>query len=49
MGQFLEEIGLSQHAAAFSEEEISGEVLLEATEEMLQELGVNSPVEETQD
>ena len=45
MGQFLEEIGLSQHAATFSEEEISGEVLLEATEEMLQELGVNSPVE----
>ena len=45
MGQFLEEIGLGQHAAAFSGEEISGEVLLEATEEMLQELGVNSPIE----
>ena len=45
MGQFLEEINLGQHAAAFSGEEISGEVLLEATDEMLQELGVNSPIE----
>ena len=45
MCQFLEEINLGQHVAAFSGEEISGEMLLEAEDEMLQELGVNSPIE----
>ena len=43
--QFLEEINLGQHVAAFSGEEINGEMLLEAEDEMLQELGVNSPIE----
>ena len=45
VGQFLEDIGLSHHVDAFSSEEISGDMLLEATEEMLMELGVTSAVE----
>ena len=45
MGQFLEEIGLGHHVAAFIEQEISGEMLLEPEEEMLEELEVTSPTE----
>ena len=41
----MREINLGQHAAAFSGEEISEELLLEGTDETLQELGVNSPIE----
>ena len=45
VGQFLEKIGLGHHVTVFTEGDISGEVLLEATEEMLKELGVSSPTE----
>lgn len=43
MGQFLEEIGLGTHVAAFSD--ISGDMLLELDQEMLEGLGVTSAVE----
>ena len=45
MGQFLEEIGLGHHMAAFIEQEISGDMLLELEQETLEELEVNSPIE----
>lgn len=45
VGQFLKEIGLDHHVSAFSEQNISGEMLLEATDEMLEELGVTSATE----
>ena len=45
VGQFLEEIGLGHHVATFCEEDISGDMLLEATEETLGELGVTNATE----
>lgn len=42
---FLTETGLGKYADAFREAEISGEVLLEADEEMLRELGVESALD----
>ena len=45
MGRFLEGIGLGHHVATFIEQEISGEVLLDPEEEMLEELEVTSPTE----
>ena len=45
VSQFLQGIGLGQHAIAFSREDISGEMLLEATDEMLEELGITSTIE----
>ena len=45
MGQFLEMIGLGHHVATFIEQEISGDILLEADQEMLEELGVTSAIE----
>ena len=45
VGQFLEEIGLSHHMATFSEEDVSGDMLLKSTDEVLEELGVTSAVE----
>ena len=45
MGQFLEEIGLGHHVAAFIEQEISGDMLLEPEKEMLEELRVTSPTD----
>ena len=45
VGQFLEEIGLGHHVATFIEEDISGDMLLEPEEEMLEELEVTSPIE----
>ena len=45
VGQFLEGIGLGHHVAAFIEQEISGAMLLEPEDEMLEELGVTSPIE----
>ena len=45
VGQFLKEIGLDHHAAAFIEQKISGELLLEPEQEMLEELEVTSPIE----
>ena len=45
MGQFLEGIGLGHHVSTFIEREISGEMLLEPEEEMLEELEVTSPTE----
>ena len=45
VSQFLQGIGLGQHAIAFNREDISGEMLLEATDEMLKELGITSTVE----
>ena len=48
VGEFLEEIGLGDHVASFIEREISGDMLLgdtDETDEMLEELGVESPTE----
>ena len=45
VGQFLEGIGLGHHVAKFTEEDISGEMLLEADQEMLEELGVTNAIE----
>ena len=45
VGQFLERIGLGDHVAAFSEQDISGEELLGLDQETLKELGVTSAVE----
>lgn len=45
MGHFLEEIGLGHHVATFNEQDISGDMLLEATDETLEELGVKSATE----
>ena len=45
VGQFLEAIGLGHHMAKFIEEDVSGAMLLEANQEMLEELGVTSAIE----
>ena len=45
VGQFLEEIGLGHHVAKFTEKEVSGDILLEPDQEMLEELGVTSAIE----
>ena len=45
VGQFLEGIGLSHHVATFIEQDVSGEMLLEANQEVLEELGVTSAIE----
>ena len=45
VGQFLEGIGLSHHVATFIEQDVSGEMLLEPDQEMLEELGVTSATE----
>ena len=45
MGQFLEDIGLGHHVAAFIEQDVSGDMLLELEEDMLEELEVTSPIE----
>ena len=48
VGEFLEEIGLGDHVAFFIKQEISGDMLLgntDETDEMLEELGVESPTE----
>ena len=45
VGQFLERIGLGYHVAAFIEQDVSGEMLLETKQEMLQEMGVTSAAE----
>ena len=45
VGQFLKAIGLGHHMATFIEEDVTGEMLLEANLEMLQELGVTSAIE----
>ena len=45
VGQFLEGISLGHHVAKFTEEDISGEMLLEADQEMLEELGVTNAIE----
>ena len=45
VGQFLEEIGLGHHVAMFTEKDISGDMLLEPDQEMLEELGVTSALE----
>ena len=45
VGQFLKEINLAHHVASFKEGEISGDMLLEATEEMLKEVGVTKAFE----
>ena len=42
VGHFLEEIGLGHHVATFIEQDISGDMLLEADEEVLMELGVTN-------
>ena len=47
VGKFLREIGLDHHVAEFRKEAISGEMLFEATEEMLQELNVTNSAEMT--
>ena len=45
VGQFLGEIGLGHHVATFIEQDVSGEMLLEANQEILEELGVTSAIE----
>ena len=45
VGQFLGEIGLGYHVATFIELDVSGDILLEADQEMLEELGVTSAIE----
>lgn len=45
VGLFLKEINLADHVASFKEGEISGDILLEATEEMLEELGVTKALD----
>ena len=45
VSQFLEGISLGHHVAKFTEQEISGDILLEADQEMLEELGVTSAIE----
>ena len=45
VGQFLEGIGLGHHVTTFIEEGISGDVLFEPDQEMLEELGVTSAIE----
>ena len=45
VGQFLERIGLGHHVATFIEQDVSGDVLLEPDQEMLEELGVTSAIE----
>lgn len=45
VGKFLKEIGLGNHVASFNEEEIDGDMLLVATDETLQALGVQSATE----
>lgn len=45
VGQFLKGIGLDHHVSVFTKENISGDILLEATDDMLEELGVTSATE----
>ena len=45
VGQFLEGIGLGHHMTTFIEQDVSGEMLLEANQEVLVELGVTSAIE----
>ena len=45
VGQFLEGIGLGHHVATFIEQDVSGDMLLELDQEMLEELGVTSAIE----
>ena len=46
VGQFLKEIGLGHHTATFIEEKIDADMLLEAGQKMLKDLGVVSAVEQ---
>ena len=45
VGQFLEGIGLGHHVAKFIEQDVSGDMLLDPDQEMLEELGVSSAIE----
>ena len=45
MGEFFTEVGLGQYTEAFQEAQISGEELLEADKEVLEELGVASAID----
>ena len=45
VGWFLEGVGLGHHLDTLCDAEISGEMLLDVTEEMLEELGVTSATE----
>ena len=45
VSQFLEGIGLGHHMAKFTEEDISGDMLLDPDQDMLEELGVTSAIE----
>ena len=42
---FLEQNKLDKHCASFQESGMDGDLLLEADDSVLKELGVNSPVE----
>ena len=48
IAEFLSEIELSQYAESFKAEEIGGEVLLEANEDVLAELGVVDSMHQTE-
>ena len=45
VGEFFTEVGLGQYTEAFQEAQISGEELLEADKEVLEELGVASAID----
>ena len=42
---FLKRIGMEKHVEAFTEEEVTGPILLEASQETYKDLGVSSLVE----
>ena len=48
VAEFLSEIELSQYAKSFKAEEVNGEVLLEADQDVLAELGVSDSSHQVQ-
>ena len=42
VGEFLESIGMSQYVEIFAENEMNGEMMLEADDKDLEEIGVES-------
>ena len=46
VANFLRNIGLDRYTTSFTEQGISGDLLLEADNEMLRELGVESPLDQ---
>ena len=42
VGKFLESIGMGQYVATFAENDMNGEMMLEADDQVLEEIGVES-------